>query len=163
MIKSKYLIYLNFPIIFFVQVIALDADNVINDTRNFIDNWVETNQIISKETSEWKIEKGLLETTFELLSSESERLDSELKDLKESASASDEERTTLAAKKESLKAASKIVALSIGSLETSLKEIIPSLPEPLIEKLDLLFEGYPKIQTKQIYRLDKEFKILLVF
>ena len=64
-------------------------------------------QIISKESSQWEIEKGLLEKTHALLTSEVARLDSELRDLKESASASDEERSSLAAKKESLKSSLK--------------------------------------------------------
>ena len=66
-----------------------------------------------------------------------------MKDLKESATASDEERISLASKKESLKAASKVVESSIGKLEESLKRIIPSLPSPLLEKIRPLLRRLP--------------------
>ena len=123
--------------------VSLYGEKLVDETRTTIEQWVETEQIISKEKSEWDIEKGLLEKTYALLSSEVERLNSELEDLKESASASDEERSTLAAEKESLKAAAKVVSSSIGSLESQLKAIIPSLPEPLIEKIKPLIRRLP--------------------
>lgn len=141
--NSKNLLKLILPFWVLILPLSLMADKLVNDTRSTIDQWVETRQIISKESSQWEIEKGLLKKTHALLTSEVARLDSELKDLKESASASDEERSSLAAKKESLKAASKVVASSIGSLETSLKTIIPSLPVPLIEKIRPLIRRLP--------------------
>lgn len=141
--NSKYLLNLIISFLVFVLPVGLFGEKLVNDTRSTIDQWVETRQIISKESSQWEIEKGLLEKTHALLTSEVARLDSELKDLKESASASDEERSSLAAKKESLKAASKVVSSSIGSLETSLKSIIPSLPAPLIEKIRPLIRRLP--------------------
>lgn len=141
--NSKYLLNLSLPALILALPVSIFGEKLVNDTRSTIDQWVETRQIISKESSQWDIEKGLLEKTHALLTSEVARLDSELKDLKESASASDEERTSLAAKKESLKAATKVVASSIGSLETSLKTIIPSLPAPLIEKIRPLIRRLP--------------------
>ena len=141
--KSKYLFNFSLPLVMLALSVSLSGENLVNETRSTIDQWVETRQIISKESSEWDIEKGLLEKTYALLTSEVARLDSELKDLKESASASDEERGSLAAEKESLKAASKVVASSIGSLESSLKAIIPSLPAPLIEKIRPLIRRLP--------------------
>ena len=141
--KSKYLFNFSLPLVMLALSVSLFGENLVNETRSTIDQWVETRQIISKESSEWDIEKGLLEKTYALLTSEVARLDSELKDLKESASASDEERGSLAAEKESLKAASKVVASSIGSLESSLKAIIPSLPAPLIEKIRPLIRRLP--------------------
>ena len=141
--NSKHLLNLSLPALILALPIGLIGEKLVNDTRSTIDQWVETRQIISKESSQWDIEKGLLEKTHALLTSEVARLDSELKDLKESASASDEERSSLAAKKESLKAATKVVASSIGSLETSLKTIIPSLPAPLIEKIRPLIRRLP--------------------
>lgn len=128
--------------------VCLFGEKLIDETRSTIDQWVETRQIISKESSQWEIEKGLLEKTYALLTSEVERLNLELKDLKESASASDEERSTLASEKESLRAASEVVAISISSLENSLKKIIPTLPTPLIEKIRPLVRRLPNDPEK---------------
>ena len=141
--NSKYLLISVLTYVMLVFNVCLFGEELINETRSTIDQWVETRQIISKESSQWEIEKGLLEKTYALLTSEVERLNLELKDLKESASASDEERSALAAEKESLRAASKVIATSISSLETSLKEIIPTLPTPLIEKIRPLIRRLP--------------------
>lgn len=141
--NPKYLLKFTLPIFMLTFSVSLSAEKLVNETRSIIEQWVETEQIISKENSEWEIEKGLLEKTFALLTSEVARLDSELKDLKESASASDEERSSLAAQKESLKAASNVVASTIGTLETDLKAIIPTLPDPLVEKIRPLIRRLP--------------------
>lgn len=141
--NPKYLLKFTLPIFMLTFSVSLSAEKLVNETRSIIEQWVETEQIISKENSEWEIEEGLLEKTFALLTSEVARLDSELKDLKESASASDEERSSLAAQKESLKAASNVVASTIGTLETDLKAIIPTLPDPLVEKIRPLIRRLP--------------------
>ena len=60
---------------------TLLAESLIDNTRNNIEKWVETNQIISEEKSQWKIEKELLRKTFNLLDSELNRLNSALNDL----------------------------------------------------------------------------------
>jgi hypothetical protein len=141
--NPKYLLKFTLPIFMLTFSVSLSAEKLVNETRSIIEQWVEREQIISKENSEWEIEKGLLEKTYALLTSEVARLDSELKDLKESASASDEERSSLAAQKESLKAASNVVASTIGTLETDLKAIIPTLPDPLVEKIRPLIRRLP--------------------
>ena len=115
----------------------------LSETREALDKWVETRQIISKESSEWKTEQSLLGNTESLLARELGRLESELEDLKASSTASDEERSSLAAEKESLKAAASVVSSSIGGLESQLKAIIPSLPAPLIEKIKPLIRRLP--------------------
>lgn len=141
--NPKYFINLTFSIL----VIFINFDSFgevsIKESRNTIDEWARTRQIISKEKSQWELEKDLLKKSQALLSSELARLNLELKDLKESATASDEERISLASKKESLKAASKVVESSIGKLEESLKRIIPSLPSPLLEKIRPLLRRLP--------------------
>ena len=141
--KPKLLLNLSLSFMTLSSPTVLFGDKLVNDTRDTIDQWVETRQIISKERSQWEIEKGLLEKTHELLLSEVSRLDLELKDLNESASVSEEERISLATTKESLKSASKQVSSSICSIETTLKIIIPSLPEPLIEKISPLIRRLP--------------------
>ena len=127
----------------FIVNSGLHALQPSEEARKLIDEWVETRQIISKERSEWRIEQDLLEKTQLLLSSEVSRLDSELADLKASESASDAERSALAEDKEALKSAAAVVSNSIGSLETQLKEILPSLPVPLIEKIKPLIRRLP--------------------
>ncbi len=122
---------------------ALTAQNQVAETRDVLDKWVETRQIISEEKTDWKIEKSILGDTVQLLSSEMERLEKALADLEAAATAADEDRTQLAAEKEQLTTASNVVINHIGALETQMKSIIQTLPKPLINKIKPLIRRLP--------------------
>ncbi|MGB0333873.1 MAG: DUF3450 family protein [Opitutales bacterium] len=123
--------------------LSLTAQNQVSETRSILEEWVETRQIVSKERADWVIEKSILGDTVALLTKELERLNKALEDLEASATAADEDRTKLAAEKERLTAASAVVEGNIGALETQLKRIIKSLPEPLVEKIKPLIRRLP--------------------
>ena len=131
-----------------MSTLPLAAQDSVEETRRVLDQWVETRQIISEEKSDWKIEQSILSDTVKLLSSEITRLDEALTDLESSATAADEERTTLADEKEKLTAASTVVEGSIGELETQMKRVVKSLPQPLIEKIKPLIRRLPKDPAK---------------
>lgn len=116
----------------------------VGGTRDLLDQWVETRQIISEEKASWKVEKSILGDTVQLLSSEIGRLDKALADLESSATAADEERANLADEKEKLTAASAVVEANIGELENQLKRVLKTLPEPLIEKIKPLIRRLPE-------------------
>jgi hypothetical protein len=121
----------------------LAASDAIRDTRNTLEEWVETRQIISEEQSNWKLEKSILKDTEALLSNELKRLNLALDDLNASATAADEDRTRLAAEKEALVDASSIVEANIGALETQMHAIVKTLPQPLVDKIKPLIRRLP--------------------
>jgi hypothetical protein len=84
------------------------------DTRNTLGLWVQTEQIISKTKNDWDLEKAMIQDSESLLASELERLNLALEALDATASAADQERTELAAARETLSAASGVVAAHIG-------------------------------------------------
>ena len=120
----------------FISPLALLSESLVNTTRYNIDQWVETEQIISEEKSQWKIEEELLQKTHNLLNSELNRLNLALDDLESSVSAAEEERASLNEKKENLKAGESVILRNIENLEASIKSILPSLPEPLLKELN---------------------------
>lgn len=122
---------------------AQNAQNKISETRDVLDKWVETRQIISEEKADWKIEKSILGDTVSLLKSELERLSKALEELEVSATAADEDRAALADEKEQLSTAANVVVANIGALETQLKQIIKALPEPLVNKIKPLIRRLP--------------------
>lgn len=123
--------------------LPLSAQDNLQDTRDVLDRWVETNQIISQENADWRVEQSILEDTKGLLSSELERLNKTLEDLEATATAADEERSKLADEKEKLTAASAVVESNIGGLETQMKAIVKTLPQPLVEKIKPLMRRLP--------------------
>lgn len=115
----------------------------ISKTRNTLEQWVQTQQIISKTKSDWVLEKAILEDSQQLLQSELARLDAALEELDATATAADEERSELAAQKELMATASGVVEANIGALEIQLKAIIKTLPKPLVEKIKPLIRRLP--------------------
>ncbi len=123
--------------------ISSNANDNLAQTRAQLKKWVETRQIISSEKADWITEEAILADTELLLKAELVRLNKTLEDVNASATAADEDRSELAAKKETLQAASAVVDGSIGALETELKSILPTLPEPLVEKIKPLIRRLP--------------------
>lgn len=121
----------------------LHAQPDVESTRNVLDQWVQTKQITSKEKSDWRLEQSILADTLKLLSSELQRLDTSLEELKSSATAADEDRSQLTAKKEAIAEASAVVEGSINELETKMKRVVQTLPTPLVEKIKPLIRRLP--------------------
>jgi len=126
-----------------ISPFSLSSQNKVSETRDVLDQWVETRQIISEEKADWKIEQSILGDTVTLLKSELERLTKALEELEATATAADEDRTELADEKEQLNSASDVLIGSIGALETQLKRIVKSLPLPLVEKIKPLVRRLP--------------------
>ena len=122
---------------------GLFAQSNISETRDVLDKWVETRQIISEEKADWRTEQSILSDTVSLLSNEVERLDKALEDLEASATAADEDRSRLAAEKEVLGEAASVVETNIAGLETQIKRILPALPAPLVDKIKPLIRRLP--------------------
>lgn len=139
--KRFYLTFLSS--IFFCLPIA-SAQESINETRELLDKWVETRQLISEEQQDWRVEKSILTETRTLLGNELERLRESIEELKSSATAVDEERSKLTEEKDEMKAASNVVASKIAALEAKTKKLLPLFPDPLTERIDPLIRRLPK-------------------
>jgi len=127
-----------------LSTLYLHAQTNLESTRDVLDQWVQTKQITSKEKSDWRLEKSILSDTQKLLSSELERLETALEDLKKSATAADEDRSKLTTQKEAFAEASAMVEGSIQGLEIQIKRIVKTLPTPLVEKIKPLIRRLPE-------------------
>ena len=119
------------------------GDNRLQDTRSVLDQWVETRQLTSKEKTDWRVERSILNDTKTLLTGELERLTEALEELEASATVADEARTELAAQREELLAASGVIESSVAELETQIKGIIATFPEPLVATIRPLIRRLP--------------------
>ena len=119
-----------------IYSLPLHAENKLQDTRDVLDQWVETKQIISEERADWRLEQSILKDSRSLLDNELARLTQALADLEASATAADEDRMQLAAEKELLNAASSVV-------EAKMKALVNSLPQPLVDKIKPLMRRLP--------------------
>lgn len=127
-----------------LNLFNLNAQPSIEETRALLDEWVETQQIISEEQQDWRIEKSILAETRTLLSNEFERLQDSIKDLEDSATQADQERSSLTEEKDDLKAAADVIAAQITELENKTRKILPMLPKPLIDRINPLIRRLPE-------------------
>ncbi|TVP80365.1 MAG: DUF3450 family protein [Puniceicoccaceae bacterium] len=122
---------------------ALPAQTNISETRDVLDKWVETRQIISKERASWRTEKSILGDTVVLLTNQVERLEQSITEMESTATAADEDRTQLTQEQATLLEATAVIEQSIAALETQLKGILPFFPEPLLERIRPLIRRLP--------------------
>ena len=138
--KKIFLVGLGFA----ASCVSLPAQDSIVDTRNTLGLWVQTEQIISKTKSDWDLEKAIIQDSETLLASELVRLNLALEALDATASAADEERTELAAERETLSAASGVVAAHIRELEAQVQGVINTFPQPLVDRIKPLIRRLPE-------------------
>lgn len=126
-----------------VSLNALHGADKISGTRDVLEEWVETRQIISEEKANWQMEQSILSDTVSLLTNEVARLDAALKELEDSATAADADRAKFTEERDLLTAASAVVEGNIGALETQMKAIVKTLPEPLVNTIKPLVRRLP--------------------
>lgn len=121
----------------------LNAQPDLESTRNVLDQWVQTKQLTSKEQSDWKLEKSILNDTQALLDAELKRLVASLEEMKNSETEADKDRSRLTEQKEAIAKASAVVEEHIVDLEEQVKQIVQTLPAPLIEQIKPLIRRLP--------------------
>jgi hypothetical protein len=114
---------------------TLSASNKTDDTKKIIEEWVETERIVSAEIYDWETEKSILNSSKSLLTRELNRLEAKLSSLEESATSADKERASLNEKKENIKNGNAVVSINIDNLEAQIKMLIPTLPPPLVKQI----------------------------
>lgn len=115
----------------------------IGQTRQALEEWVQTRRMISEERSEWSLLKGSLMDTVDLLTRQRERLKEKTSDLKESQSAADEQREKLLSENARLEKASAALVEIVATVEQRILELIPLFPEPLFETVEPLLRRIP--------------------
>lgn len=112
--------------------------------RERIQKWVETRQVISKESSDWKVQKESLLSTKELLQQQLSGLKDSLADLEGNETTADSKRAELTQEKKNLDAATNSVKAKIADLELQVKEYIKYFPVAFASQVDPLLRRMPE-------------------
>jgi hypothetical protein len=110
--------------------------------------WVETRQLISQETTDWEAERETLRATQKLLRQQKEALAAEIAELQESNTASDDERRDLLLERGDYQRAGRALEDKIHAMEEEVLALVPQLPLPLQDKLQLLLVQIPTDPNK---------------
>lgn len=116
----------------------------IEETRETIAKWVETQKIIAEERAEWQTSKAVLEQRIDLLSDQIRDLEERIAETREGLAEAREQSREIEEEKAALQKASAALVEMIGELETSTKALLEKAPEPLSSKVSLLAQSLPK-------------------
>ncbi|MCA9505444.1 MAG: DUF3450 family protein [Myxococcales bacterium] len=108
-----------------------------------MEKWVEARSVLSKERSDWLVEKQFLESTRDMLRGERDALREEIKELEAAQSGADQERRDLALRRAEYQQSATSLETKIRDLEAQVVALVPSLPEPLQERLQMLLVQIP--------------------
>ncbi|MBW2499872.1 MAG: DUF3450 family protein [Deltaproteobacteria bacterium] len=108
-----------------------------------MEKWVQARAILSKERSDWQVDKQFLESARGMLLHERDVLREEIEALELAQSGADQERRELVQERVELREASGSLSTKIADLEAQVLRLIPNLPEPLQRRLDPLLVQIP--------------------
>jgi FtsZ-binding cell division protein ZapB len=106
--------------------------------------WIETQQIISRERSDWQQGREILLGRLELVKKEIATLEEKIKSAEASVAESNARRDALVAENDALKATAAQVGDSVGRMEAEVRKLVKVLPQPLVEKLKPLTSRLPE-------------------
>jgi len=129
----------------------------INTTRDQLEKWVEVRKVISQEKQDLKLAREMLSERIALVESEIESLRGQIKEAENNIAKTDEQYNELTAKNERLKQATDLLETNVAACEKRVKDLLASLPAPLVEQLRPISQKLPENPDETDQRLDSRF------
>ena len=118
------------------------AAELLDETKNLVQQWVQTEQLISSENRQWREEKSSIEDLLGILEAEKRILDEQISLAEETASRADEERAALVEQLASYQAISAEIESRVADYERQLTVLQPRLPGVLQRELSPRFSRF---------------------
>ena len=109
--------------------------STFKDTTTIIQEWVQTEQLISEETTEWNVEKAALMDIRDALKTEIIELDKRLEESEEEAVGAAKQRTELLEQKNEIEETTRSLLEGVDALQIKVEETFKILPTPLAKRL----------------------------
>lgn len=127
---------------------AEQGQPTLEETRLTLSKWIETQQIISKERNDWQQSREVLQGRLELVRKEVSSLEEKIQQSQSAVSESAKKREELLAQSEAVKAVGAQLSDAVGAMETEVRKLFRSLPDPLVAKLQPLYQRMPDEAAK---------------
>ncbi len=134
-----------------------DGQPRIEAAHSTLDRWVETQRLISKEKADWALGKSMLEDRIAVVRRELEALRTRIDDARDSISDTDESRASLSVESERLKTAAWSLRATVQIHEERVKSLLPRLPDPLLDRLQVLRQRLPQDSSDSKLSLSERF------
>jgi len=120
------------------------AETTIDDTRTALEQWVETQRVLSQEKRDFQLAKEMLEERLTLLQREITSLKEKITDAEKSIAEADKTREALIRENEELQETSTSLAGTCTLLEEKTKTLLVQLPDPIRERIKPLSQRLPE-------------------
>lgn len=121
----------------------------ISDAKILFKEWIATEKLQSKESSDWEIEKESISDLSTLLQEELATLKANLEELEKENNAGEEERIKLNDENEALKNAILPLSDSLKKIESNILRISKSFPDPLNDDLSSFLARISKANKEE--------------
>lgn len=114
------------------------------DTRSTVAKWVETRQLISREQSDWKADKEMLQQSVFLFERELETLEAEFEKISTNTLSIVDEQKENTVRKAELEASEEAAQTLVTRFEATVKTLAKSFPPPLLNTLEESLGSIPE-------------------
>lgn len=129
--------------------------------RITMDKWIETQQIVSKESKDWQQGKEILTSRLELVKKEIDTLQAKIEEAETGVHETDAERAKLLNESDNLKTAADELTSASTVLERSVVKLSRQLPDPIATKLQPLYQRIPQDPAKTRVSVAERFQNIL--
>lgn len=119
-------------------------------TKETLSKWVETRKLISEEKQKWELEREMLGDRIDLVRNERDTLSKKIHETQSLITDADKKREGLVNEKDALKNASATLVNRIFTLEQEVLALLPTLPEPVQDRIKPLSQRLPKMQETDL-------------
>ncbi len=134
------------------------ARNNIDNVRGIIEQWVQTQQLISKEKRDWALEREMLDERIKLVEHEIASLREKIGQAEQSISNADKKRAELVEENDKLKGAGGALKSIVTKLEDRTLALNKRLPDPIRERIKPLSQRLPEDPNETKLSLSQRFQ-----
>lgn len=138
-----------------------DADTgitTIEDTRAYLDKWVETRRIISQEKSDWELGQEMLMERINVVKQDIETLRGKIEETNVNITEADKKRAELVKENEKFRDASDTLSSMIIGLEIHTKGLLKRFPDTYQERVKPLSQRLPDDPNNSTLSLSERFQ-----
>lgn len=128
----------------FIPFVGLASESPIDRSFNALQQWVETERIISREQADWDVEKATIEDLITIYTDELTLLNERIERAIEATSAADAARVELEEQREQLAEIQNRIRRGVEADEARIRILVQYFPPPLRQELRPLINRLPQ-------------------
>ena len=135
-----------------------DGGSIVDQTRDTLSQWVETQKAIAKERRDWQLAKEVLEQRVDVLEGEIGQLQERIGETRDALRETNQQRQELIDENDALKDAASSLGTRIIQLEAKTQRLLKALPDPIRDRVRPLSQRIPSDPTNTQASLGERFQ-----